>query len=81
MDLKLFGVIPYKNVDVEVIQDKMLIPSGIPIGIYVKTKVRYTVTISAATAAVSTKYKKLLYILSCCLVISTDLFNFHISHY
>lgn len=37
MDLKLFGVLPYKNVDVEVIQDKMLIPSGIPIGIYVKT--------------------------------------------
>ena len=37
MDLKLFGVIPYKNVDVEVIQDNMLIPSGIPIGIYVKT--------------------------------------------
>ncbi|MDE6213561.1 MAG: SpoIVB peptidase, partial [Lachnospiraceae bacterium] len=28
---------PYKNVDVEVIQDKMLIPSGLPIGIYVKT--------------------------------------------
>lgn len=37
MDLKLFGVFPYKNVDIEVIQDKMLIPSGIPIGIYVKT--------------------------------------------
>lgn len=37
MDLKLFGVLPYKNVDIEVIQDKMLIPSGIPIGIYVKT--------------------------------------------
>lgn len=37
MDLKLFGILPYKNVDVEVIQDKMLIPSGIPIGIYVKT--------------------------------------------
>ncbi|MBD5490941.1 MAG: SpoIVB peptidase [Lachnospiraceae bacterium] len=37
MDLKLFGVLPYKNVDVEVIQDKMLIPSGLPIGIYVKT--------------------------------------------
>lgn len=37
MDLKLFGIIPYKNVDVEVIQDKLLIPSGIPIGIYVKT--------------------------------------------
>ncbi len=38
MDLKLFGVLPYKNVDIEVIQDKMLIPSGIPIGIYVKTE-------------------------------------------
>lgn len=37
MDLKLFGVFPYKNVDIEVIQDKLLIPSGIPIGIYVKT--------------------------------------------
>ena len=37
MDLKLFGILPYKNVDVEIIQDKMLIPSGIPIGIYVKT--------------------------------------------
>lgn len=38
MDLKLFGVLPYKSVDVQVIQDKMLIPSGIPIGIYVKTE-------------------------------------------
>ena len=37
MDLRLFGILPYKNVDVQVIQDKMLIPSGIPIGIYVKT--------------------------------------------
>lgn len=38
MELKLFGVLPYKNVDIEVIQDKLLIPSGIPIGIYVKTE-------------------------------------------
>lgn len=38
MNLKLFGVLPYKSVDIEVIQDKMLIPSGIPIGIYVKTE-------------------------------------------
>ena len=38
MDLKLFGILPYKSVDVEVIQDKLLIPSGIPIGIYVKTE-------------------------------------------
>lgn len=38
MDLKLFGILPYKSVDIQVIQDKMLIPSGIPIGIYVKTE-------------------------------------------
>lgn len=37
MDLRLFGVIPYKSVDIQVIQDKLLIPSGIPIGIYVRT--------------------------------------------
>ncbi|MBD5444620.1 MAG: SpoIVB peptidase, partial [Lachnospiraceae bacterium] len=38
MDLKLFGIIPYKSVDIQVIQDKMLTPSGLPIGIYVKTE-------------------------------------------
>lgn len=37
LDLKLFGIIPLKTVDVQVIQDKMLSPAGIPIGIYVKT--------------------------------------------
>ncbi len=37
MDLKLFGILPYKSVDIQVIQDTTLIPSGIPIGIYVKT--------------------------------------------
>ena len=38
MQVKLFGVIPLKNVDVEVIQDICLKPAGIPIGIYVKTE-------------------------------------------
>lgn len=37
LDLKLFGIIPLKSVDVQVIQNKSLIPAGIPIGIYVKT--------------------------------------------
>ena len=37
MDLKLFGILPYKSVDIQFIQDTTLIPSGIPIGIYVKT--------------------------------------------
>lgn len=38
LQLKLFGVIPLKNVDVQVIQDIRLKPAGIPIGIYVKTQ-------------------------------------------
>lgn len=38
LNLKLFGMIPLKEVDVEVIQDIRLKPAGIPIGIYVKTK-------------------------------------------
>ena len=38
LQLKLFGVIPLKDVDVEVIHDIRLKPSGIPIGIYVKTE-------------------------------------------
>ena len=37
LDLKLFGIIPLKTVDLQVIQDKTLIPAGIPVGIYVKT--------------------------------------------
>ena len=36
--LKLFGMIPLKEVNVEVIQDLRLKPAGIPIGIYVKTQ-------------------------------------------
>lgn len=37
LDLKLFGVLPFKTVDVQVIRDTMLRPAGIPIGIYVET--------------------------------------------
>lgn len=35
--LRLFGIIPYKTIAVEVIKDRKLIPAGLPIGIYVKT--------------------------------------------
>lgn len=38
MNLKLFGTIPFKTVDLQVIQDTELVPAGIPIGIYVKTE-------------------------------------------
>jgi stage IV sporulation protein B len=37
LNVKLFGVIPVKNVDVKVVQRTSLAPSGEPIGIYVET--------------------------------------------
>ncbi|MBQ8325653.1 MAG: SpoIVB peptidase [Lachnospiraceae bacterium] len=37
-DLKLFGIIPFKSIEINVIDDVRLIPAGIPIGIYVETK-------------------------------------------
>lgn len=38
MELKLFGILPFKEVNIQVIQDEMIIPAGLPIGIYVKTE-------------------------------------------
>jgi stage IV sporulation protein B len=38
LSLKLFGVVPLKNVDIQVIENTTLIPVGQPIGIYVKTQ-------------------------------------------
>lgn len=38
MRLKLFGVLPLKDVDIQVIENKELIPVGQPIGIFVKTQ-------------------------------------------
>lgn len=38
MRLKLFGVLPLKDVDIHVIENQELIPVGQPIGIYVKTQ-------------------------------------------
>ena len=37
MQVKLFGFLPFKQVGIQVIEDKELIPVGVPIGIYVKT--------------------------------------------
>lgn len=36
MSVKLFGILPFKQVGIRVIEDRELIPVGIPIGIYVK---------------------------------------------
>ena len=38
VDLKLFGIFPLKSVDIDIIEDRELIPAGIPIGIYVETE-------------------------------------------
>ena len=37
MQVKLFGFLPFKQVGIRVIEDRELIPVGVPIGIYVKT--------------------------------------------
>lgn len=37
INFKLFGIIPFKSVEIEVIKDFKVIPAGFPIGIYVKT--------------------------------------------
>ncbi len=37
MNVRLFGFIPFKQVNIQVISDKELIPVGEPIGLYVKT--------------------------------------------
>ena len=36
--VKLFGIIPFKDIRIEVIDDVRLIPAGVPIGIYLKTQ-------------------------------------------
>ncbi len=38
MDLKIFGFIPFKQVDIQVIRDMQLTPVGLPIGIYLKAQ-------------------------------------------
>ena len=38
LDLKLFGVIQFKNIQVDVVDTTRLIPCGSPVGIYLKSK-------------------------------------------
>ena len=37
MQVKLFGILPFKQVDIKVVNEKELIPVGMPIGLYLKT--------------------------------------------
>jgi len=36
--VKLFGLLPFKQMDIRVVEDKELIPVGVPVGIYMKTE-------------------------------------------
>lgn len=38
MNVKLFGIMPLKQVNIQVIEDRMVMPAGVPIGIYVETE-------------------------------------------
>ena len=38
MEVKLFGLLPFKQVGIEVVEDCELIPMGVPVGIYMEAK-------------------------------------------
>lgn len=38
MEVRLFGLLPIKNIDIRVIEGKQLIPMGTPVGIYMRCK-------------------------------------------
>lgn len=63
VNLKLFGIIPLKSVDIEVIQEQMLTPAGIPIGIYVKTEGVLVVGIGEFTGEDGMQYAPARYVL------------------
>ncbi len=37
MQVKLFGFLPFKQVDIQVVEETELVPMGVPVGIYMKT--------------------------------------------
>ena len=56
VSLKLFGVLPLKKIDIEVIDEEMLIPVGMPIGIYLKTQGALVIDTGTFSGADGTKY-------------------------
>ena len=55
MDVKLFGVIPVKTVDLEVVEETRVYPVGLPVGIYLKTDGVLVVDISSFEDAAGNK--------------------------
>lgn len=63
MNVKLFGFMPLKQVNIQVIEDRMVTPAGIPIGIYVETDGVLVVGIGEFTGSDGITYAPSKYIL------------------
>lgn len=63
LEVKLFGFLPFKQVDVQVIQDQEIIPVGMPIGIYVETDGILVIGVGEFTGQDGVSYSPSKYIL------------------
>ncbi len=63
MEVKLFGILPFKQVDIQVIEEHELIPVGVPIGIYVKTDGILVIGVGEFTGQDGIQYSPSKYIL------------------
>ena len=63
MLVKLFGFLPFKKVGIQVIEDQELIPVGVPIGIYVKTRGILVIGVGEFTGQDGVTYSPSQYIL------------------
>ncbi|MDR0964396.1 MAG: hypothetical protein LBM60_07255, partial [Clostridium sp.] len=63
MDVKLFGFLPFKKVDIQIIDDQELIPVGVTVGIYVKTDGILVVDVGEFDGANKNKYAPSKYII------------------
>lgn len=63
MQVKLFGFLPFKQVDIQVIEDQELIPVGVTVGIYVKTDGILVIGVGEFEGADGVSYSPAKYIL------------------
>jgi stage IV sporulation protein B len=63
MEVKLFGILPFKQIDIQVITDQELVPVGVPIGIYMKTDGILVVGVGEFEGEDGTEYSPSKYVL------------------
>lgn len=63
MEVKLFGILPFKQIDIQVIEEHELIPVGVPVGIYVKTDGILVIGVGEFTGQDGIQYSPSKYIL------------------